>query len=116
VSQPDEPGTAQDTEVRKDPAVEAVSVSAGVPFGLPNVMRLAPAGRRRAGDRTVHRLRGRAIVRAYLEVEMPIVDPWMIVIVIVIVPVPLILAAFCACYLPARRAGGVEPNVALRHL
>jgi ABC-type lipoprotein release transport system permease subunit len=55
-------------------------------------------------------------VRAYLEVEMPIVDPWMIVIVIVIVPVPLILAAFCACYLPARRAGGVEPNVALRHL
>jgi hypothetical protein len=55
---------------------------------------------------------GRAIVRAYLDVEMPLVDPWMMLIV----PVPLILAAFCACYLPARRAGGVEPNLALRHL
>jgi ABC-type lipoprotein release transport system permease subunit len=55
---------------------------------------------------------GHAIVRAYLDVEMPLVDPWMMLIV----PVPLILAAFCACYLPARRAGGVEPNLALRHL
>jgi ABC-type antimicrobial peptide transport system permease subunit len=55
---------------------------------------------------------GRAIVRAYLDVDIDIIDPWMLVIV----PVPLMLAAFCACYLPARRAGGVEPNVALRHL
>ena len=55
---------------------------------------------------------GRAIVRAYTDVEVPIVDPWLFFVV----PIPLIVAAFCACYFPAHRAAGVDPNVALRHL
>jgi ABC-type antimicrobial peptide transport system permease subunit len=55
---------------------------------------------------------GRAIVRAYTDLEVSIVDPWLFFVV----PVPLIVAAFCACYFPAHRAAGVEPNVALRHL
>ena len=57
-------------------------------------------------------LAGRAIVRAYLDVEVQIVDPWMFLTV----PVPLVLSAFCACYFPAQRAARVDPNVALRHL
>jgi putative ABC transport system permease protein len=57
-------------------------------------------------------LSGRAIIRAYLDAKINIVDPWMLAVV----PIPLILAAFCACYLPARRAANVEPSVALRHL
>jgi putative ABC transport system permease protein len=53
---------------------------------------------------------GRAIVRTYLELDVTIVDPWMLLVA----PIPLLLAAFFACYLPARRASGVDPNVALR--
>jgi hypothetical protein len=56
-------------------------------------------------------LAGRALVIAYLEVDVSVVDPWMLFVV----PIPPILAAFCACYLPARRAAGLDPHVALRH-
>jgi len=56
-------------------------------------------------------LAGRVIVRAYLDVDVSVVDPWMLLVV----PIPLILAAFCASYFPAHRAAGVDPNVALRH-
>ena len=55
---------------------------------------------------------GRGIVRAYLWERIGLVDPWMFLAV----PVPLILAAFFACYIPARRAARVDPNEALRHL
>ena len=44
--------------------------------------------------------------------RVSIVDPWMFLVV----PIPLILAAFCACYWPARRASNVDPQVALRTL
>jgi putative ABC transport system permease protein len=53
---------------------------------------------------------GRAIVLAYLDVDGRVIDPW----TFLVAPVPLILAAFWACYLPARRAACVDPNVALR--
>jgi putative ABC transport system permease protein len=55
---------------------------------------------------------GRVIVRAYTDVDVSVVDPWLFFVV----PIPLIVAAFCACYFPAHRAAGVDPNVALRHL
>ena len=53
---------------------------------------------------------GHAIVRAYLEVDLRVIDPWMLFVV----PPPLVLAAFCACYLPARTAARLHPNAALR--
>lgn len=56
-------------------------------------------------------LAGRVYLRAYLDIDVSVVDPWMLFIV----PIPLIVAAFCACYVPARRAAGVDPNVALKH-
>jgi predicted permease len=57
-------------------------------------------------------LGGRAFIRIYLEVPLSVVDPWMLALV----PLPLVLAAFCAGYLPARNAARVDPNVALRDL
>jgi hypothetical protein len=56
-------------------------------------------------------LAGRVIVRAYVEADVDILDPWM-----ALVPIPLVLAAFAACYAPAHRASTVDPNVALRQI
>lgn len=53
---------------------------------------------------------GRAIVRAYMDLHTGILDPWMFAIT----PIPLVLAALCACYMPAARAAAIEPVVALR--
>ncbi len=54
---------------------------------------------------------GRGIVRAYLEVDLRVIDPWMLFVV----PPPVLMAAYCACYLPARMAASLNPNAALRH-
>lgn len=53
---------------------------------------------------------GRMIVRSYMEIDVNVFDPWMLMIT----PIPLVLAAFCACYMPAARAARVDPTVALR--
>ena len=56
---------------------------------------------------------GRLVIREYLELtDVAIVDLW----AFVLIPIPLVLASFCACYLPASRASALDPNVALRHL
>lgn len=53
---------------------------------------------------------GRFMVRAYLDVEVAVFDPWMLVLA----PIPIVAAALCACYLPAARASRVDPTTALR--
>jgi ABC-type lipoprotein release transport system permease subunit len=50
------------------------------------------------------------IARSYMDVDVNVVDPWMLLIT----PIPLMLAALLACYLPASRAASVDPTVALR--
>jgi putative ABC transport system permease protein len=51
-------------------------------------------------------------VRALVVAEIQPIDP----VAFSLVPIPLLIAAFIACYVPARRAARVDPNVALRHL
>jgi predicted permease len=55
---------------------------------------------------------GRGVFRAIVARPIAIVDP----VALALVPIPLLAAAFVACYLPARRASRVDPNVALRDL
>jgi len=55
---------------------------------------------------------GRGIFRAIVAGPMSIIDP----VALALVPVPLLVAALVACYLPARRAAHVDPNVALKDL
>ena len=53
---------------------------------------------------------GRFIVRAYTDVQVAVFDPWMLLVA----PIPIVMAALCACYLPAARASRVDPTTALR--
>lgn len=53
---------------------------------------------------------GRLLVRSYLEIDVAVFDPWMLLLA----PMPIVLAALSALYLPAARASRVDPTTALR--
>ncbi len=55
---------------------------------------------------------GRLLVRSYIgpEIDVKVFDLWMLLLA----PIPIVLAALCACYLPAARASRVDPTTALR--
>ena len=55
-------------------------------------------------------LAARVVVRSYMQVDVSVLDPWMLILT----PIPLVLAALCASYLPAAQAARVDPAVALR--
>ncbi len=53
---------------------------------------------------------GRLLVRSYVEIDVAVFDPWMLVVA----PIPIVMAAMCALYVPAARASRVDPVTALR--
>jgi putative ABC transport system permease protein len=53
---------------------------------------------------------GRFIIRAYADLDVAVLDPWMLLLA----PVPIVMAALCACYFPAVTASRVDPTTALR--
>lgn len=54
---------------------------------------------------------GRLLVRSYMELEVTVLDPWMLLLA----PVPIVMVALSALYLPAARASRVDPATALRY-
>jgi predicted lysophospholipase L1 biosynthesis ABC-type transport system permease subunit len=61
---------------------------------------------------TVFGVIARMGLRALITDRIQVFDP----LALTLVPIPLFVAAFLACYVPARKASRVDPNVALRHL